>query len=170
MSEVEVQKVTSQKRESVPALREMDAVMEAIRRRAFELFSGRGFGDGMALDDWLRAERDICWPAAELRESDSICQLNVALPGFAGDEVSVTAGTDEVVIHAKAAKSLPVPRSTDPAVRWSEFRSNDVYRRIVLPHAIDPATAKASLGNGMLQVTANRAGAATRNVPVSAAA
>jgi hypothetical protein len=31
----------------------------AIRCRAYELYEQRGRGDGHALDDWLRAEREI---------------------------------------------------------------------------------------------------------------
>jgi Protein of unknown function (DUF2934) len=32
---------------------------ESIRRRAYELYEQRGRVDGFALDDWLRAEREI---------------------------------------------------------------------------------------------------------------
>lgn len=32
---------------------------DAIARRAYELFEARGGEPGRALDDWLRAERDV---------------------------------------------------------------------------------------------------------------
>lgn len=36
---------------------------ELIRRRAYELFLGRGQASGQELDDWLQAEREIKdWP------------------------------------------------------------------------------------------------------------
>jgi outer membrane protein TolC len=34
-------------------------IEKRIRRRAFELYEQRGRVDGFALDDWLRAEREI---------------------------------------------------------------------------------------------------------------
>jgi hypothetical protein len=34
-------------------------IEESIRRRAYELYEQRGRVDGFALDDWLRAEREI---------------------------------------------------------------------------------------------------------------
>lgn len=34
-------------------------VEEAIRQRAFEIFSVRGGAPGYELDDWLRAEREL---------------------------------------------------------------------------------------------------------------
>ncbi len=45
------------------ALREISSVMqdlqEQIRRRAYQLYGERGRGDGLELDDWLRAEREV---------------------------------------------------------------------------------------------------------------
>lgn len=34
-------------------------IEERIRRRAYELYEERGRVDGFALDDWLKAEREI---------------------------------------------------------------------------------------------------------------
>jgi DUF2934 family protein len=36
-----------------------ESVEEAIRRRAYELYLERGGAHGSAMDDWLRAEREI---------------------------------------------------------------------------------------------------------------
>lgn len=60
----------------------MDQALNRIRKRAYELFSGRGFGDGHALDDWLAAECEICRPVGEFVEQDRAYVLNLALPGF----------------------------------------------------------------------------------------
>jgi hypothetical protein len=35
-------------------------IREHIRRRAYELYEQRGRVDGLALDDWLQAESEIC--------------------------------------------------------------------------------------------------------------
>ena len=30
-----------------------------IRRRAYELYESRGYGDGQAIEDWIQAEREV---------------------------------------------------------------------------------------------------------------
>ncbi|HZQ23419.1 MAG TPA: DUF2934 domain-containing protein [Terriglobales bacterium] len=34
-------------------------IEEEIRRRAYELYQERGYADGHASDDWVRAEREV---------------------------------------------------------------------------------------------------------------
>ncbi len=36
-----------------------DDLTSSIAKRAYELYSERGYRDGLALDDWLEAEREI---------------------------------------------------------------------------------------------------------------
>lgn len=43
-------------------------IEESIRRRAFELYEQRGREDGFALDDWLKAEREIQREILEAQE------------------------------------------------------------------------------------------------------
>jgi DUF2934 family protein len=45
---------------TIPKVKLVEPAEEhAIRRRAYEFYEQRGRGDGSALDDWLRAEREI---------------------------------------------------------------------------------------------------------------
>lgn len=54
-----------------------------IRERAFELFEYRGCTDGLAVDDWLRAEHDLFRvPEAELTEKDGEFKVLLNVPGF----------------------------------------------------------------------------------------
>ncbi len=169
--DIKVQKVADTgKKLTLPMFKEMETVMNRIRARAFELFSGRGFGDGHALDDWLAAEREICWPAAELVEEEKAYTLTVAVPGFAPADISVAAAPHELIVHAKSkteAKKEQEPKKGEK-VCWSEFRGNDVYRQIELPRDIDPESVTASLDNGLLKIVATKKPA--RVVPITAAA
>jgi hypothetical protein len=36
---------------------------ERVAARAYELYQARGGGDGLAMDDWLKAERELEQPA-----------------------------------------------------------------------------------------------------------
>ena len=168
MSRVKVHKVPTASDSSLPIFAELEAVTDRIRKRAFELFCEHGDG-GRAVDDWLAAEREVCWPAAELEEEDDEFELKVALAGFEPDEVSVTASPDELIVKARHESK----RKDDDGIRFTEFRREDVYRRVALPSEIDVDKVEASLKRGILKVEAPKSDIAenkARKVPVSTAA
>jgi len=172
MSDIKVQKVADPEKQTLPVFKEMESVLERVRARAFDLFSGRGFGHGHALEDWLAAEREICWPSGELVEEDKAYTLSVALPGFEPADISVTATPDELIVHAKskAESKKEEEAKKGQKVCWSEFRSNDVYRQVELPMNIDVQSVSASLNKGLLKIVATKAEKPTRVVPITSAA
>jgi HSP20 family protein len=170
MANIMIQRAAKPSERTLPVFKETEELLQRIRARAFELFSGRGFGDGHALDDWLAAEREICWPAGELVEGDADFTLNVALAGFEPGDVSVTATPRELIVHAKSKTERTEEPTAKGAIRWSEFRSNDVYRRVELSQDIDVEKVSATLKNGLLKVVAAKAQLQQRSVPVAAAA
>jgi len=172
MSDIKVEKVADPEKQTLPVFKEMESVLERIRARAFDLFSGRGFGQGHALDDWLAAEREICWPAGELVEEDKTYSLTVALSGFEPADISVTATPHELIVHAKSKTESKKEEEAKKGqkVCWSEFRSNDVYRQVELPKNIDVQSVSASLNKGLLKIVATKAEKATRVVPITSAA
>lgn len=173
MTEIKVQKVTDEaKKPTLPVFKEMESVFDRIRGRAFDLFSQRGFGEGHALDDWLAAEREICWPTGELVEGDKAFTLNFALPGFEPANISVTATPHQLLVHAKSKTESKKEEEAKKGqkVCWSEFRSNDVYRQVDLPKDIDSQSVSASLHNGLLKIVAAKADKPARVVPITSAA
>ncbi|MGB5246264.1 MAG: Hsp20 family protein [Woeseia sp.] len=155
MSKVSVQKVSSEEDRKLPIFDELREVTDRIRLRAFNLFSKRGFGEGGDLDDWLLAEREVCWPATELVEEDDEFEIKVALAGFDSKDVTVTATRDELII--KASRKNEQEKSEDRAgvkVHWSEFQNNEVYRHIALPSDIDVDNIEAKFEKGMLEIEA----------------
>lgn len=171
MTDIQVQKVADAEERTLPVFKEIDEIVERIRKRAFEMFSRRGSGDGHALDDWLAAEREICWPAGELVEQDKRYILNLALPGFKAGDIAVTATAHDLIVHATSkSERKKEAGEKDEKVCWSEFRSNDVYRQVDLPQDIDPQSVSASLDSGLLKVVANKTDKSERTTPVTAAA
>jgi HSP20 family molecular chaperone IbpA len=151
MTEVAVQKVPSAEK-NLPVFEEMARRMDAVRKRAFDYFMQRGARPGFELDDWFTAEHEVFgWPAAELKEKNGTFEIEVTLPGFAQKDVEITATPEEVIIHAKMEKRA---EKKDEQVLWSEFGSNEVYRRFALPQAIDAAAVTAQLADGILRVKA----------------
>jgi HSP20 family molecular chaperone IbpA len=171
MSDITVQKVPKVEERVLPVFKETEEIMARIRQRAFDLCSRRGFGVGRALDDWLAAEREICWPAGELSERDKDFVLSVALAGFEPGDLSVTATPRELIVHARTrTERSDEAKKQQGEIQWSEFRTNDVYRRVELPKEISVDKVSASLKNGLLKIVAAKTGASTRAIPVAAAA
>lgn len=156
MSEVEIKRIPEESDRSLPIVAEFDRLADRIRFEAYNLFAHRGANDGHALDDWLAAEREHCWPASELTETDGEYTLKVALAGFEPKEIDVTATPREIMVKA-AHEQHTSGADKNQLRRWSEFRSNDVFRRVELPAAVDVDKVKATLSNGMLEITAVKA-------------
>lgn len=178
MSRVQVTR-THESRPALPVFAELSRLMGEVERRAFSRFQGRGRRAGSSLEDWAAAEHEVLgWPAAELCEVDGRYEMALTLPGYTAGEVEVTASPREVVVHAstagrreRAARGREEDGGTSAnghkgegqtgnghaRVLWSEFGSNDVWRRFALATPIDVDQVTARLENGMLRVRAPRA-------------
>jgi HSP20 family protein len=174
MSSPSIQKVPESKDRSLPIFEEYDQLADRIRKRAFSFFDGRGRRSGYALEDWLKAEREICRPAAKLSESGSEYELDVALAGFKPEDINITATPSELIIKAShESRSNKKEKREGAKVRWSEFFSEDVYRHVELPGAVDVNHVSAHLDNGLLKIVAPKIKEkkqASKQVKVSSAA
>jgi HSP20 family protein len=152
MSQIAITKAKETERQTLPIFGELAKRFAAIQRRAFDLFEKRGRELGHDLEDWLKAEHELLgWPAAELVEKDGAYQVEITLPGFAPKDVEVTAMPDEMIVHAAMHKEKKTEKEN---VLWTEFGSNDVYRRFGLPNPIDIDKVTANLEGGLLRITA----------------
>ena len=155
MQEIKIQRVADPGDRSLSVLEEAENVVRRIRERAFGLSLARGRRQADPLQDWLAAEREICWPAAELAEHANDFVLSLALPGFEPGDVVVTATPRELLVHAK--HETKAQSGADERIVWSDFRSDDVYRRVELAVDIDVDTVATTMENGLLKVTAAKA-------------
>jgi len=158
MSKLNVEKVPSVEDRHLPIFDEFNEIADKIRVRAFNLFADRGFDVGNDVADWLQAEREICWPSAELVEDEDEYEVKVALAGFDRDDITVTATPREVIVKASHSDEQKKSGKEDGhKIHWSEFRSNDVYRRIPLPSDVDVSKIEAEFEHGMLEIEAPKA-------------
>jgi len=158
MSDVNITKLPTVEERKLPVFAEVEQLMDSIRRRAYEIFSGRTFGVGGELDDWLAAEREFCLPAAELTESDTAFTLEVAVAGFEASEVAVTATPRELIVKAQHKfERKGQDTAKNDKTRWSEFRSEELCRRIELPVTVVVDKITATVHNGLLTVVAPKA-------------
>jgi HSP20 family molecular chaperone IbpA len=163
MARLSIQKVPSPDVRTLPIFAEFDQLADRIRLQAYNLFSHRGAGEGHALEDWLAAEREVCWPAAELSERDGEFVLNVALAGFEPGEITVTATPREIIVKAAHKHERKSAGKGEPKLRWTEFRSNDIFRRVELPAAVDVDKISADFRNGLLEIVAPKAQSAAES-------
>ncbi len=177
MSKPSVERVASSDDRSLPVFDEFDQVTDRIRKRAYELFKLHGSELTADVDHWLRAEREVCWPDAELCETEDKLTCRVALAGFDTDDIAVTATPAEIIVKAALRHESTADEKSDTpeTVCWSDFHYEDVYRRFRLPGEIVVDDVKAEFDDGMLTITAPKAAhteddQSERRIPVSTAA
>jgi HSP20 family protein len=157
MSDVRIARADNGDR-TLPVFDALERRMEAVRMKAYDLFSQRGGAPGRALDDWIAAEGAVLgWTSAELTEREEAYDVDVKLPDFLAEEIELTATSEEVIVHAEHT----VEKSDkDEDEEWSEARSQEVYRRFRLPTPVSAEQIVAKLKDGVLHVHAPKAGSA----------
>lgn len=155
MSEVTIQKYRNTANPPQKPLQKVEAIMDSIRQRAFNLFEKRSGGNGSEAGDWLQAERDLVWmPESELVDAGKEFKANIAVPGFDAKEIEVSATPNELIVQADAVHSHD-KRNGD--VCFCEFSEKTLFRRLPLPESIDVDKVTASLDKGILQLIAPKA-------------
>lgn len=156
MSRLTVSKILSEEDRDLPIFTEFEKIVERIRDRAFRLSGARGYVGEHALDDWLTAERQICWPPSRMTEIHDAYEISVALAGFDKDEIDVTATDREIIIKA-AHETAEIDEDEMTVTHFSEFCGNHVFRRFELPADIRVEEVTASFDNGLLTIDAPKA-------------
>jgi len=152
MSHVAIEKVNDGSDKTLPVFGEIAKRFEAIQRRAFDLFEKRGCELGHDFEDWLKAEHEVLgWPAAEMSRKDDAYEMQITLPGFETKDVQVTATPSEIIVHAATSEQKKEEKGN---VLWTEFGSNDVYRRFILSNPINVDKVTAHLEKGVLRINA----------------
>lgn len=88
-------------------LADFDRLMQSVRKRAYELFEGRGHQDGADVDDWYRAEAELLSPVRiETAQEPSKYTLRVSVPRFSAKDLKVyTVGENIVLKGTSSGKS-----------------------------------------------------------------
>jgi HSP20 family protein len=155
MSHVAIYKCKNSETTPQTLLKQVEAITDSIRERAFNLFQNRPGGNGSDVDDWLQAERDVVWsPASELVDDEKEFKARIALPGFDAKEIQVSAMPDALVVQADTTHTH---EGKNGAVCFCEFSGKNLFRRIELPASIDVDKVTASVEKGILEVTAPKA-------------
>jgi len=140
--------------ETIPsfALQRVEGALDAIRRRAFELFEARGHAPGRDVDDWLQAEKDVLFVAhVEVNESETAFRMTIAVPGFDADDIDVVVLPKELLVEAKAEMRLEPRRD---CMRAGALEPRILYRRFDLAMPIETDLVTARVDEGSLTIDA----------------
>lgn len=101
MSNITVHRSEGREKEPLPIFREIAERLEQARRRAYELFEGRGREPGRDLEDWIQAEMEVLGGAkVDFEEKPGQYDISLTLPGFDAKQVQVTVTPTEIAVHA----------------------------------------------------------------------
>lgn len=133
-------------------LDQLRTISGSIERRAYEMFEARGRQPGQELDDWLCAESELALPiSVQLTELEDRLALRAELPEVTAQQIKIGLGPHRLVIVSTAEETTE--RET---VETAAGASKQICRVLDLPVDVDPARAKATLENGILNVTVSR--------------
>jgi HSP20 family molecular chaperone IbpA len=155
MADVQINKLQPEGESVLLLTQQVDALYDEISRRAFRLFESRGGAHGHDREDWLDAERSLVFaPPAELIEEDDQFEIRMAVPGFEPNQIRLSVLPMAIIVDGDLGTTLGV---REQRVCFSEFNDRKLLRRVNLPQAVRPYTAKATIKSGILQITVRKA-------------
>jgi HSP20 family protein len=107
-------------------------------------------------------------PRLDVRETDKEFRVSVELPGVAEEDIEVDVDDDLLTVRAEKKEAREVERADQHVTE----RLFGVFQRSIrLPQSVDAKTVKATLDNGVLQITIPKSERQTskRRVPVATA-
>jgi HSP20 family protein len=141
----------------------VNAIFDAISRRAYEIFEGSGYAPGRELDNWFQAERELVHPVhIQVNESDEALEIRAEVPGFSEKELEVKVEPQRLVISGKRETNTEQKKGKTV---YSEACSDQILRIVDLPAEVETDKVVANLKNGVLELRLPKA-AKARNVKV----
>jgi len=123
-------------------------ILNAISRRAYEIFEGNGRAFGRDLDDWFQAERELLHPVhVHVTESGDALEVKAEVPGFSEKELEINVEPRRLVITGKRETKKEEKKGK---TLYSESCANQIMRMIDLPADVEAEKATATLKNGVL--------------------
>jgi len=151
MSTVFVRRLHSRDEAEETLWREIDDLEAEIRQKAQQKFEARGGVPGDADDDWIRAEREVCWvPQAELKESEEAFRAVIGLPGLEAREIEITLLPEAMIVRGKGLQDL----DGADRIHFSEFGSRTLFRKIPIPAPVHVDSAVVAFEKNLLEICA----------------
>ncbi len=126
-------------------------LMEAVARRAYEIFERRGRAPGHHEEDWLQAESELLLPVhLELAEAGEYLTIRAPAPGFSACEI-------EFALEPRRVSIAGTRSGQDAAAQPCRF-----VRIVDLPGDVETENASADFKDGVLALALHKARARRR--------
>ncbi len=127
-----------------------NVMFDAISRRAYEFFEGKGRLFGRELEDWFQAEREFLHPVhIHVTESGDALEVKAEVPGFSEKELEINIEPRRLVISGKRETKKEEKRGKTV---YSETCADQIMRVIDLPANVETEKVTATLKNGVLEL------------------
>jgi len=127
--------------------------IDAIERRAFEIFERNGSQVGRDWENWFRAESELFHPThIEIAEADDVLTLKAEVPGFSERDLQVSLEPHRITI---AGKRESREQKKSQQMLYTEHCSDEIFRIVDLPKKIDLKARgiRAKYDQGVLTIT-----------------
>ena len=125
-------------------------MIDAIARRAFDIFESRGGSPGHELEDWIRAETELLHPVPlSVSESSDEYIVRAEVPGFSSKDIEVSV---EPCCLSISGKRETTKEEVNAKVIRSEWCADQIFRTLDLPSHIDTSKVTTTLKDGILTV------------------
>ncbi|MEM1252748.1 MAG: Hsp20/alpha crystallin family protein [Cyanobacteria bacterium P01_H01_bin.21] len=121
----------------------------ALRYSLDKLFDGV---DATRVSSWTRQQDWI--PAVEIRETDNLVKVQVALPGLEADDIDIHVSQTAVLITGERRQADPNPSEQ---IMSTEFLYGKFRRVIGLDTKVKNTEVKANMHSGMLTLVISKA-------------
>jgi HSP20 family protein len=125
--------------EQLTSLRE---AMGRLMDQSF-IFAGRGGDGGQSVP-------------VNVFEADDVLMVVAPVPGAQREDIEITARGNTLTIETRERGDLK-PQETGKRYLRHEWRYGPYHRTVELPYAVDPASAEATLGDGVLTIRLTKA-------------
>jgi HSP20 family protein len=131
----------------------MKELYQAIERRAYDFFAERGYEDGQALDDWVRAESELLMNVpVTFSDDESHILVHAEVPGFAEKDIQVSVEPHRLAISGKVEH---IVEGQDEGAS-TEKSSREFFCSFDLPYEVEPSSTKTALNDGILEISLPR--------------
>ena len=141
-----------------PFLERVQEINDLIALRAYELFESSGRAHGSDREHWLRAESEILHPMPlEITETEAEICVRAEVPGVGAKHLEVGVTPRRVFILGERQGAL---ERSEGKIVHSGFHRNLILGTVELSTKVDPDRVKATVEDGLLEVTLPKARAA----------
>src|ERR1700687_5545222 len=124
--------------------------LDAIARRAYELFESDGRTFGRELENWFQAEKELLHPVpVNITESDESFEVKAEVPGFNEKEIEIGVEPRRVTITGKRETKK---EETKGKTVCTESCPDQILRVVDLPAEVETDRVTATLKNGVLEL------------------